>query len=47
MEEQLDDVADWLDSKAAPSVIKPVSGVKRISVAIMQSEPAKTLIGCR
>lgn len=38
MEEQLDDTADWLDSKSAPSVIEPMSGVKRISIAVIQSE---------
>lgn len=38
MEEQLDDIADWLDSKSAPSIIRPMSGAKRTSIAIIQSE---------
>ena len=37
MEEQLDDIADWLDSCNAPSLIKRVTGTKRIRIAIMQS----------
>ncbi|KAK1924304.1 hypothetical protein DB88DRAFT_527142 [Papiliotrema laurentii] len=36
MEEQLDDISDWLESRAATPMLKKTSGVTRISVAIMQ-----------
>lgn len=38
MEEQLDDIADWLDTCNAPPLIKRVTGTKRIRIALMQSE---------
>lgn len=38
MEEQLDDISDWLESRAATPMLKKTSGVTRISVAIMQGE---------
>jgi hypothetical protein len=38
MEEQLDDVADWLDACNAPPLIKRVTGTKRIRIALVQSE---------
>jgi len=47
MEEQLDDIADWLDSKSAPSIIRPMSGAKRISIAIIQSELLLYIISSR
>jgi hypothetical protein len=46
MEEQLDDISDWLESRVATPMLKKTSGVTRISVAIMQGERSLSMLLC-